>query len=340
MKQNLFLKQLAAFFDVYLPNKNCSKNTISAYAYGFTLFFEYMESVKSRAHNLIEYSELTPRLFDDYVLWMKNEKKYSPASQKQRIAAIASFLKYASRREMSAVYAYNSIVSTSTPKIPDQIFPYFSTTEIKLLLSVTKTNQKSGIRDLILLSLMYDSGARAQEICNLNIGDLYFCNTSKIRLQGKGCKAREVPISKEVVKMLKIYLAKHNKSITANKNEPLFSSQRLERMTTACIRNIVKKYVALSKKENPSLFKCESYSPHSLRHSKAVHMLEAGVPLIYIRNFLGHESVQTTEIYARVSQEGLNNAVKQHSLKTNIQAKLLISDKEQKKTANFLEKYL
>lgn len=73
-------------------------------------------------------------------------------------------------------------------------------------------------------------------------------------------------------------------------------------MTTACIRNLVKKYVTLAKAQNPSLFLMGQYSPHSFRHSKAVHMVEAGIPLIYIRDFLGHESVKTTEIYAKISQ--------------------------------------
>ena len=87
------------------------------------------------------------------------------------------------------------------------------------------------------------------------------------------------------------------KTLKDNRDEHLFPSQRSDRITTACIRNLVRKYVTLAKSNHPEYFKEEGYSPHSFRHSKAVHMLEAGVPLIYIRNFLGHESVQTTEIY-------------------------------------------
>ena len=96
-----------------------------------------------------------------------------------------------------------------------------------------------------------------------------------------------------------------------NRDVHLFPSQRSDRITTACIRNLVRKYVTLAKSNNPNHFKKEDYSPHSFRHSKTVHMLEAGIPLIYIRNFLGHESIQTTEIYLRIHQSSVSKILKE-----------------------------
>ena len=319
MKNTLFMKQLSAYFNTYLPeNKKCSKNTIAAYTDGFSLFFEFMYEKKSRLHYQIDYSEFTPQLFDEYILWMKNVKKYSPSTQKQRMAAITSFLKYASRREMSAISALNGVASAETPKIPDTIFPYFSVEEIRILLKTPDFNCNSGYRDMAILSLIYDAAARAQEICNLCVGDLILSAKPKVRLNGKGNKTREVPISNEVAKILRVYLKECGKTLVDNKNEPLFSSQRADKMTTACIRSLTNKYVSLAKKENPTLFNEKSYSPHSFRHSKAIHMLEAGVPLIYIRNFLGHESVKTTEKYARVSQAGLVKVLEERKVKSNV----------------------
>ena len=315
MKQTLFLKQLASFFDTFLSqNKNCSKNTIAAYAYGFSTFFEFMSEKNGKPHYKIDYKDLAPGIFDDYVLWMQNEKHYSAATQNQRMAAINSFLKYASRREMAAIPALNATGGVSAPKVKEAIFPYFTVEEMKVLLRMPKWTKKSGYRDMVILSLMYDSGARAQEICDLRYGDITIGKKSKIILHGKGNKAREVPISADVAKMIRQYLKEHQLS----DNDPLFSSQRAKQMTTACIRNLVRKYVTLAREECPTLFKSKNYSPHSFRHSKAVHMLEAGVPLIYIRNFLGHESVKTTEVYARVSQAGLVKALTEHSVKSNI----------------------
>lgn len=97
--------------------------------------------------------------------------------------------------------------------------------------------------------------------------------------------------------------------IPEEKEKYLFLSQASEKMTTACVRSIVKKYVALAQKKHPDLFGESGYSPHSFRHSKAVHLVEAGVDLIYIRNFLGHEHIGTTEIYACVGQEAVTRAL-------------------------------
>lgn len=161
---------------------------------------------------------------------------------------------------------------------------------------------------------MYDAGARAQEVCDLCIGDITISKTSKIKLHGKGNKTREIPISQDVTKLIKKYMNERSKNFTDNRNESFFPSQRADKMTTACIRNIVHKYVSIARSVNPTLFTEEGYSPHSFRHSKAVHMLEAGIPLIYIRNFLGHETVSTTEVYARISQASVTKILTERSV--------------------------
>lgn len=150
MKQTLFLKQLARYFDTYLPqNKKCSRHTIASYADGFVLFFQFFQEKMGKVHYLIDYADLTPQAFDAFVLWMQNERNYSSASQKQRMSALTSFLKYASRREMSALNALNSASSSQTPKIPDAHFPYFSVDEIKILLRLPKCTGKAGCRDMV-----------------------------------------------------------------------------------------------------------------------------------------------------------------------------------------------
>ncbi len=319
MKQTLFTKQLAEYFNTYLPlNRRCSKNTISSYANGFVVLFQFFKETKSTPHYRINYSDITTKTMDEYMLWLQNEKNYSAASQKQRISALSSFLKYASGREISSLSAYNAVSQVLTPKVPKAVFPHFSVEEIRILLNIPTTEGKSGSRDVTLLALLYDSGARAQELCDIMIGDITFAKTSTIRIHGKGNKTREIPISSDVVKLIKRYLAERGKLLKDNRDEHLFPSQRSDRITTACIRNLVDKYVTLAKSNSPNYFKEEDYSPHSFRHSKALHMLEAGVPLIYIRNFLGHESVQTTEIYLRIHQASVSSILRERKAETSI----------------------
>lgn len=306
MKKNLFIRQLGEYFETFLPEiRAVSKNTIAAYGDSFAIFFQFLQEKKNISHNLVTYKTFTAALFDEYLLWMKNERNYSSSSIRQRITALTAFLKYASRREMSAMNAYSAAIGTEVPTVTRKEFPYFTLEEMKILLRLPDPNGYLGSRDLVFLSVLYETGARAQEICDVKAGDIRFGSTTKVKLHGKGRKDREVPISDDIAKLLRYHL----KCTLSGKEDPLFLSQTNEKMTTACVRSIVAKYVKQAKAENPNLFHEKNYSPHSFRHSKAVHMVESGIALIYIRNFLGHSTINSTEIYARVGQEAVTKAL-------------------------------
>ncbi|MCL2674739.1 MAG: site-specific integrase, partial [Defluviitaleaceae bacterium] len=304
MKQTLFIRQLSAYFETHLPDvRHCSQNTISSYADAFALLFQFMQEKKGIAHNRLDYKIFTPPVVEEFTLWLVHERSYSTASVKQRLSALNSFMKYASRREMAALAAYTVVAGAEKPKVHTPPFPYFTLEEMRILLRLPKPDRKIEKRDMVLLSLFYDSAARAQELCNLKVGDIRFGATTKVKLVGKGNKAREVPISSDVSMLLHYHLKENG--IVDVRDHPLFSSQLGGKMTTACIRNLVSKYVARAKDAHPNIFSEPKYSPHSFRHSKAVHMVESGTQLIYIRNFLGHVSVQSTEVYARIGQGAL-----------------------------------
>lgn len=329
MKQSVFIQQLSVYFNDYLPCvRHCSKNTISSYADGFVILFRFFYEVNGKKHYQIDYSDISTKMIDEYVLWMQNTLRYSPSTQKHRISALSAFLKYASRREMKALNSFIAISGTITPKIPRNIPPYFTIEEMRIILHLPVCSDINGIRDAAILCLMYDSGARAQELCDIVIGDLSLDNTCTVKLRGKGNKMREVPISEDTAKIVRKYLMINRKTIHENYSDPLFSSQRCSKMTTASVRYLVQKYITKAKQETPSLFLCHNYSPHSFRHSKAIHMLKAGVPLIYIRNFLGHESVQTTEIYLRMNQASVSEILNKCTSNSMISADHSVSSTE------------
>lgn len=311
MKNNLFIRQLGEYFEVYLPEvRAASQNTISAYSDAFVILFRFMQSQKGISHDCITYKMLKPALFDEFVLWMKSELNYSPTSIRQRMSAISSFLKYASRRHMGAMNACSAVTAMDLPAVHRSEFPYFTVEELGILLHLPDPTKYLGKRDLVLLSFMYETGARAQELCNVKLRDITFGKITKVKLHGKGQKAREVPVSESVKKLLQYYL----KDVPKDKDRTLFLNNKGEPMTTACVRSIVQKYVGMAKEQNPALFHEDKYSPHSFRHSKAVHMSEADVPIIYIRNFLGHSSVKSTEIYARVGQAAVVKALAERKI--------------------------
>ena len=316
MKNNPLQKQLGEYFDTFLPEiQQTSENTISAYADAFYIFFQFLSEERNLSHDRVTYKQLTVALFDDFLIWMVNNRGYSNSSVRQRMSAITAFLKYASKREMSALTAFSSAKSTDRPKVVRGEFPYFTKEEMTILLALPDPKKHLGSRDLVLLSFLYDTAARAQELCDICVGDVRFGSPTKIKIRGKdgkgskGGKTREIPISDEVTNLLKYHIKTQNLSGRDNASHPLFSSQSNAAMTTSCVRSIVEKYVKLAKLKYPEMFLEKGYSPHSFRHSKAVHMAEAGVNILYIRNFLGHETIESTEIYARVGQEAVMKAL-------------------------------
>jgi len=276
-----------------------------------------MDEIKGIRHYLIDYKHFTVELMEEFVLWLEEERNYSASSRNQRHAAISAYFKYASRREMAALSALNRISAVPSKKTPSVAFPYFTVEEIGILLKMPDTSNRLGRRDQSLLCLLYDSAARAQELCDVIVGDVRFGRPTRIKLHGKGRKTREIPLADECSKLIKQYIKSQKLDNEESRVHPLFRSQAHEKMTTACIRNIVDKYVKLAGEKFPEMFLEENYSPHSFRHSKSVHMVEAGIQLIHIRDFLGHATIQSTERYAKVSQKAITKALTERKV-TNV----------------------
>lgn len=185
---------------------------------------------------------------------------------------------------------------------------YFTIDELKILFELPNKNSSIGKRDYALLSFMYASGMRSQEVCDMTVGDIkFYSDKASIKVLGKGRKARRIGIPTQASRNLGKYIA--YRKLSSKPNHHVFSSQTHEKMTVSCIEEIYSKYINRARNGHPDLFR-ESYSPHSMRHTTATHMLEAGVPLIVVKNFLGHVSLQTTQIYAEVTQETMNKQLK------------------------------
>ena len=170
------------------------------------------------------------------------------------------------------------------------------------------TSTKSGRRDLALLSLMYDTGARVQEIADLTPQCVRFEKPATIRLHGKGNKTRIVPMMEAQVSLLKRYMTEQNLLRSEEQPHPLFRNKCGVKLTRAGISYILDKYVSMARTIAPELVP-DNISCHCLRHSKAMHLLQAGVNLVYIRDFLGHFSVQTTEVYAKADSRQKRQAL-------------------------------
>lgn len=307
-----FLWFLEHFINTYMPDaKGLSKNTVTSYKATFRILIQFLYEKKGITAQEITFDVLTYEILHEFLDWIENERGCSILTRNQRLAALYSFSEYAQNRNFEAATSFRtSVIRIPMKKAQGKERAFFTQAEIQILLAMPDTNHNTGIRDCVLLSVMYASGARAQEICDLRIRDIrFFEDKAVLHIIGKGRKARLVQIGKSPAMMLKDYLKR--KGIDCKADRHVFSSQTHEQMTVSCIEAIFKKYVNKAKKENTDLFQCDSYPPHSMRHTTAVCMLEAGVPLPVIKSFLGHSQLSTTEIYATLSQETVNKKVRE-----------------------------
>ena len=305
-----FLDLLEGFFTDYMPHSaGLSANTIKNYRYAFRLLMEYLFKAKGIASGGITFNILDFETVNGFLNWLEQERNCGIVTRNQRLTALSSFASYAQNRTLDAAVFANAIDRVPVKTQAASPRTVLTLDEVAILLALPEQSLTIGFRDCVLLNLMYASGARAQEICDLTVRDVLFQkDATRLTLTGKGRKTRRINIARPCGELLKHYLDKCG--ISKQLDRHVFSSQTREHMTTSCITEIFKKYVRLAKERNPMLFRESSYTPHSMRHSTATHMLEAGVPLMAIKNFLGHASVRTTERYAELTQATVNGYIR------------------------------
>lgn len=303
MKTTDFGRYISDFLGKYLPAvRGLSTNSIKAYRDTFTLLIRYCGDVCKMDKRKISMAALNRETIVGFLNWLEESRKVSIRTRNARLAALRSFFNYIIDRDPSLMISAQAILSIPLKKAPKKTIAYMSTEAMKLLLEQPDQGSRSGRRDLALMSLMYDTGARVQEIADLRGCDIRRTKPYTITITGKGSKTRIVPMSDHQMKHLLKYMEDFNLSKGDNPEYPLFSNRQGEKLTRAGITFILKKYIEKARVKGKSIMP-EGLSCHSLRHSKAMHLLQADVPLIYIRDLLGHESVTTTEIYARIDSK-------------------------------------
>lgn len=292
---------ITSFFTVYLPNvAGYSENTVKSYRDTFVLLFSFAEEQKLCLRGRINIDIFSRKNITGFLEWLENSRNVSVSTRNQRLAALKSFSRYASSNAIEYLDIFQQILDIRPKKSISKTVDYLNVGAIALLLKQPDPNTHNGIRDLALLSLLYESGCRVQELINIKAGSISFNAPATITVTGKGSKVRIIPLSPNAASIINRYAKIHQIS---GSEQHLFTNHRKEPLTRSGVTYILRKYVEKAKQQEPELFGNTNVHPHVLRHSKAMHLLESGVNLIYIRDFLGHSSVTTTEIYARSNPE-------------------------------------
>jgi site-specific recombinase XerD len=312
-KNNDFARYLSRFMTTYLSGeKKLSTNTIAVYRDTFRLFLLFCEQRMKITPDRITISLFTKELITDYLDWLETERKCTITTRNQRLSCIHGFFKYVQKELPERMFEIQRIIGILSGKTAKTIVPYLTEDELKILFQQPDIKTKQGKRDLVLLTLMYDSAARVQEVADLKIKDIRLNTPAVITLHGKGNKTRHVPILGKVKDLLMEYLEDHKKYSwgIALADIPVFCNRKHQPLTRWGISFILNGYVEMAKK-NIGFTVDFPVTPHVLRHSKAVGMLKSGINLLYIRDFLGHSNITTTEVYARADSEMKRKALEE-----------------------------
>ena len=306
VKKTYILPALSEFFSTYLPKtRGLSDNTIRSYKQVFRLLFEYMYVKRGLNPGKVEFQHFEKGMVEEWLDWLCTERNCSAKTRNHRLSVLVTFARFALHRDFSGALDFCSEVEYLPRKNEAKRteIVHFTREEMTIMLRLPNSNTKIGKRNKVILSTLYASGARAQELCDITVGDVRFGTTTLMTLRGKGDKTRTIVIPEQCAVLLKSHIELNR--IKGSARRHLFSSQTNEHMTISCLEAIVKKYVRLAKKLHPDLFR-HHYTPHSFRHSISMHMLESGIPLPAIKTFLGHVSISSTMVYASANYELVN----------------------------------
>ncbi len=277
------------FLDYLKYERNYSDNTIIGYHNHLTLFTNFIYIKKINNINDIDYN-----IIRNYINYLY-ENNYSPKSICNHISSLRSFFKYLKNEEL---IKNNPMILIENPKLEKKLPKYLYYEDLEKILNTPDLNTNTGIRDALILELLYVTGIRVSELVNIKIQDIDISN-QKIKITGKGNKQRIVMYGKKCQELLDKYLNIRNLLLKDN-NDYLILGVKGKKINDRVIRNIINN---LSIKAGLNL----KISPHTFRHTFATHMLNEGADLRSVQELLGHENLSTTTIYTHVTNERLRN---------------------------------
>lgn len=303
MKSTDFARLLTRYLGHYLPGqRNLSAQTIQSYRDTFKLLLRFCQSERGWAAEQVTLAQLDTPCIESFLRWLETQRHCSISTRNQRLAALRAFFRWISYEAPESVETVQHLLTIPWKKAPQPLVPYLTPEALQSLLAQPDRATSTGRRDATLLAFLYDTGARVQEVIDVVVRDVRLETPAVVTLTGKGSKRRQVPLMSRTATLVAEYLSERGLQRADRGDHPVFYNSQHRPFTRVGITYILEKYVHRARDQGVSGFP-ESVTPHVIRHSKAVHLLQAGVNLIYIRDLLGHADVSTTQIYARADVE-------------------------------------
>jgi integrase/recombinase XerD len=302
-----FALNLRRFLTSHLAGvRGCSPNTIASYRDTFKLLIVYFRDEKSIPPGKLTLERVDAAAITGFLDWLETSRGNSTSTRNQRLAAISSFHTWLQSEDPARMACCQDILAIPAKKQESPAVNYLTIEQTRGLLAQPDRSTRHGRRDATLLAVLYDTAARAQELADLTVRDIRLQHPAMVALTGKGRKTRHVPLMDNTASLVAAYLGEQRLDKPGHHDHPVFFNQHGTKLSRGGIAWIIRKYHANTNDPPPT---DASFGPHVLRHSKAMHLYEAGVPLPYIRDILGHVDLSTTEIYARASTEAKRKAL-------------------------------
>jgi len=289
-----FSALLQRFFVDHLGHERAvSPRTIAAYRDMFRLLLSFAEARMGKTPTALELVDLDARLILSFLDHLEKDRKNGARSRNARLAALRSFLKYAAHYDLTALPVIEQVLAIPMKRFDRPVLGFLSRQEMQAILDAPDHRTWVGQRDRALFSLMYNTGARVSEVIGLRVGDVVIDGTIAAHLRGKGRKERSVPLWRSTASLIRGW--KRRLEDTRD-DKFLFPSRGGERMARSNVTQRLDLAVSAAAERHPQLAR-RSISPHTIRHTTAMHLLQSGVDITVIALWLGHESPATTHMY-------------------------------------------
>jgi integrase/recombinase XerD len=283
--QDFFLRHLVA-------ERNASRHTISSYRDTFALLLRYAHQRTGRMPTALTIEDLDAPLVLAFLDHIEAERGNSSRTRNLRLTALRSFMRYVSLRDPTTLPVAQRVLAISTKLFDQPILGFLSHDEVQALLDTPDRRTWSGHRDAVLFTVLYNTGARVSEVTGLRLGDVLLDRASSLLLHGKGRKERVVPLWKSTVALLRGWFPR----IDQRPEAPVFPNRCGKHLSRSGVEHRLRVAIHKAAQRCPSL-SGRRISPHTLRHTTAMHLLQAGVDITVIALWLGHEDSATTHMY-------------------------------------------
>lgn len=298
---NSFFRHVRGFLTVFLPKNKCySDHTVKAYRDTINLFRKFLFEEKAISFTNINFDRINHNVIYEFLAWLQNTRGCEVSTKNHRLAALKSFFHYCAMEDPALMAVYMDVQKVRSQRVVRNKVKYMSETALKLLLEQPDPNTRCGRRNRFFMILLYDTGARIQEILDLKLRDIHLNDQIPcIYLTGKGNKTRAVPLMEKTIAHLHEYMKMFHPDGYIKNDQYLFYTLirgQKGKMSDDNVSCFLKRY-AESAHQACSDVPVRMHA-HLFRHTRAMHLYQAGIPLSYIKDFLGHVSINTTDIYA------------------------------------------